>query len=105
MEVGESADEGLLRELREETGYAPDKFEKLGGFFATPGFSTEYFHLYLAQKLRPSPLQGDADGRIELVRVPLAEVPGLIGTGKIRDCKSVAGLLTVLGLFQDRLEH
>jgi len=103
LEPGESPDQGLLRELREETGYTADSFERLGGFYATPGYSTEYFHLYLARSLRPSPLKADADERIEVVRVPLEEVPRLIRSGEIRDCKSFAALLAVLHLFPDRL--
>lgn len=84
------------RELREETGFAARKMERVGGFYSSPGFCSEYLHLYLASDLHPSPVPGEEDENIELVRVPLAQVPHLIASGEICDGKSYAGLLTAL---------
>jgi len=90
----ESAAEAVRRELREETGYSPQKIEKLGGFYSAPGYCTEYLHLYLATDLISSPLQAEDTESIELVRVPLDDIPNLIASGKIYDAKSIAGLLS-----------
>jgi ADP-ribose pyrophosphatase len=79
--------------MREETGFLPQKVEKLGGFYSSPGFCTEYLYLYLASDLVPKPLQAEDSESITLVRVPLAEIPGLIASGAICDAKSIAGLL------------
>jgi ADP-ribose pyrophosphatase len=96
IDPGESPEDAVRREMREETGFLPRKVEKLGGFYSTPGFCTEYLYLYLASDLELKPLQAEDSESISLVRVPLAEIPGLISSGTICDAKSIAGLLTFL---------
>jgi len=96
IEPGEDPVACVRRELREETGFLPQKVERLGGFYSTPGYGTEYLHLYLATELVPSPLQAEDSESIRLVRVPLAQIPALITSGEICDAKSIAGLLTFL---------
>ena len=96
IEPGEDAVATVRRELREETGYLPRKVERLGGFYSTPGYCTEYLHLYLASDLVPSSLNAEDTEGIKLVRVPISQIPGLITSGSICDAKSIAGLLIFL---------
>ena len=96
IDPGEETEATVRREMREETGYLPKKVERLGGFYASPGFCTEYMHLYLAYDLVPDRLYAEDTDSIELVRVPLSEVAGLIASGDICDAKSIAGLLLYL---------
>jgi ADP-ribose pyrophosphatase len=93
IEPGEDVEECVRRELREETGFLPQKIERLGGFYSSPGYCTEYLHFFLATDLTPSPLQAEDSENIELVRVKLGEVLGLIKSGDICDAKSMAALL------------
>ena len=93
IDPGETPEEAVRREMREETGFLPRKVAKLGGFYSSPGFCTEYLHLYLAGDLVASPLQAEDSESISLVRVPLSQIPGLIASGAICDAKSIAGLL------------
>ena len=83
----------VRREMQEETGYLPRKVERLGGFYSTPGYCTEYLHLYLATDLIPSQLYAEDTESIKLTRVPISQIPSLITSGKICDAKSIAGLL------------
>ncbi len=96
IEPGEDAVATVRRELREETGYLPRKVERLGGFYSTPGYCTEYLYLYLAGDLVPSSLNAEDTESIELVRVPISQISGLITSGSICDAKSIAGLLIFL---------
>jgi len=96
IEPGEDPVATVRRELREETGYLPRKVEHCGGFYSTPGYGTEYLHLYLATDLIPSPLIAEDTESIELVRVPISQIPSLIASGSICDAKSIAGLLIFL---------
>jgi ADP-ribose pyrophosphatase len=96
IDSGEDPADAVRREMQEETGYLPEKVERLGGFYSSPGFCTEYLHLYLATDLTPSQLYAEDTGSIRLVRTPIAEIPGLITSGSICDAKSIAGLLTFL---------
>ncbi len=96
IEEGETPEEAVKRELQEEIGYLPGKVTRLGGFYAAPGYCTEYLHLFLATDLKPSQLTAEDTDEIEIVRVPVSEIKGLIESGQICDAKSVAGLLQFL---------
>ncbi len=96
IEKGEDAAAAVVREMQEETGYKPQKLVFLTGFYTTPGFSTEYLHLYLATDLVPSRLRAEDTAGIELVRVPASQITELITSGKIQDAKTIAGLLLFL---------
>jgi ADP-ribose pyrophosphatase len=96
IDPGEDAEAAVIRELQEEIGFRPGRLERLGGFYSAPGYATEYIHLYLAADLVPGRLHAEDTDEIKLVRVPLAQVPDLISSGKIEDAKSIAGLLYFL---------
>jgi ADP-ribose pyrophosphatase len=96
IDPGEDAEAAVRREMGEETGFSPKTVKRLGGFYSSPGFCTEYLHLYLATDLVPKRLEADDTEGIEVVRTPVGQIPGLIDDGAICDSKSVAGLLTYL---------
>ena len=100
IDPGEEPRDCAQRELQEETGYRAGKMERIGGFYTSPGYCTEFIHLFLATDLELSPLRADADETIELVRLPLTHVAQLISSGEICDAKTVAGLLTVLLMYR-----
>lgn len=98
IDPDEDAEESVRRELQEEIGFLPQKIERLGGFYSTPGYCTEYLYLYLATDLKPSRLEAEDTEDIEVVKVPLLQIPALIDSGDICDAKSIAGLLRFLHL-------
>jgi ADP-ribose pyrophosphatase len=81
------------REMREETGMAADRLEKVGEFFLVPGYSTEFMAVFLAADLRPDPLPGDADEFLQVERIPLHDALRMAEGGQIPDAKSLAALL------------
>lgn len=96
IDAGENPETAVRRELQEEIGYLPQRIERLGGFYSTPGYCTEYLYLYLATDLTPSQLYAEDTGSIEVVRVPISQITELISSGRICDAKSIAGLLAFL---------
>ena len=96
IDLGEEPIDSVRRELQEEIGYFPRKIDKLGGFYATPGYGTEYLHCFVATDLVPARLMAEDTDDIELVRVSPAEIPRLIASGEICDAKSIAALLMFL---------
>jgi ADP-ribose pyrophosphatase len=94
VEEGESPLETAKRELAEETGLHGGEWVEVAAFFTSPGYSDEKLHLFLATGLSrgdPSPV-GDED--LELVRVPLEQVPSLVE--ECEEGKTLVGLLLLL---------
>lgn len=81
------------RELREETGYRAENFVLLGEVWPTPGLSNELMKIYLASGLKPDPLPQDVDEEITVVALPLSQLILMARDGRIRDAKSIIGIL------------
>ena len=96
IDPGEDTETAVIREMQEETGYRPQKLKRLGGFYSSPGFCTEYLHVYLATDLVPGRLYAEDTEAIELVRMPPDDIIKLITSDKIEDAKTIAGLLYYL---------
>jgi ADP-ribose pyrophosphatase len=77
-------EKAALRELLEETGYSGDSVEYLGAVNPNPAIFNNLCHTYLVEKARKtSPKNLDPDEDIEVVLVPLSEIPTLIERGMI----------------------
>lgn len=91
--------EAAAREMLEETGYRAGRVERLGDIAPNPAILNNRCHSFLATGLE---LVGDPvmDGAedIEVVTVPLAEVPGLIAGGEISHALVVVAFTYMLGL-------
>lgn len=97
IEPGETPRQAARRELREETGYRARNFKYLFNFFPSPGFLSERMSLVEARGMTLSKAQPDADERIRLGRFTLAQLRRMIAGRKIRDAKTLVGLLWLLG--------
>ncbi|MBX7065752.1 MAG: NUDIX hydrolase [Parachlamydiales bacterium] len=93
LEKGEEPLACAKRELQEETGFAAKKIKPFGGFYSAPGFCDEFLHMFLAEDLYPSPLPPDDGEMIDLLPVTLNEAKHLITENRIRDAKTIAGIL------------
>jgi ADP-ribose pyrophosphatase len=93
LEKGEDPAVCAAREIREETGFAADKIEKIGAFYLAPGYSTEFMHVYLARELRHDPLEADADEFLSVEILSIAEAIQRSERGEIPDAKTLAALL------------
>lgn len=93
MEPGENALAGAKRELLEETGYTARSWQKILDVFPTPGFVSEKMIVYVARNLRAGRARPEEDEKIVSKAFALSELEDSIRTGKLRDAKSVAGIL------------
>ena len=63
----------------------------IGGLFSTPGFCSEYLHLFIALDLEESPLQPDEDEEIDCVTLSSTQLSEMIQEHLIEDAKTIAG--------------
>jgi ADP-ribose pyrophosphatase len=94
VEDGESPLASAQRELREETGLHGGEWTEVATLFTTPGFCDEKMHLFIATGLEHGEAHPEGTEEIEIVRVPLADVPALVA--ETEDAKTLAGLLLLL---------
>ncbi len=92
-EEGEDALATAKRELAEEIGKGAHTWRHLTTFWASPGFSDEEIHVYLATDLYDEHAEADENERIEIETVPLSQLDGVI-----RDCKDSKTLVGLLWL-------
>ena len=97
IEKGEAPLATAKREIIEETGFKAKQWTKIAGFYTAPGFCTEFMHVYVARGLSPATADGDADEILKPVRMTIDAALKLIKSRKIRDAKTIAGLLIYHG--------
>lgn len=92
-EPGESALESAERELAEECGLRAGRWEEGPSFYTAPGFSTELLTLFLATNLSAVDVTPPEDEALERSWLTLADALAAIDDGRIRDAKSLVGIL------------
>jgi ADP-ribose diphosphatase len=93
IDAGESELSAAKRELLEETGYSARSWKRVLRFWASPGFVAEAMSIYMARDLTAGAAQPEADEAIELNLVPLSQAVAMVMENKIRDAKTIAGVL------------
>ena len=93
IEPGEAPLAAAKRELIEETGFRARSWSRLVKYYASPGFLAEHMQVFLAEDIRPGVAEPEADEKIELLHIPLAELVMMIKTGKVEDAKTILSVL------------
>jgi len=101
IDEGESPAEAAIREVEEETGYrvTPEKLRFLTSCFSSPGYSTEQFHLFIAEVTKSDKTSKGGGLEEEHEKITLVEMSReaffkAIHDGSIRDAKTIlAGLM------------
>jgi len=96
IDEGESVKEAAARELKEETGYTAKRLSEFLDVFPTPGFLEERMHILLAEGLKAGEAEPEADEKIISHAYGVNELKRMMKQGKLRDGKSIAGILYYL---------
>ena len=94
LEPGEDPEAAGRRELEEETGLTPGRFESIGQFMLMQGGCDEMLHLFAAQATLPAPgVQGthglqDEHEDIRLHILPAADAFALLDANRIQNATS-----------------
>lgn len=94
LEPGEEPEAAARRELQEETGLHGGEWVEAASILSSPGFTDERIHLFVARGLEEGDADLDEGEELEVVRVPVSELPGLLP--EVEDAKTLAGLLLYL---------
>jgi len=97
IEKGEGPLATAKREIVEETGFKAKRWDKIADFYTAPGFCDERMHVYVARDLTPAKADGDDDEILRPVRMTIDAALKLIRTRRIRDAKTIAGLMLYHG--------
>ena len=99
VEGGAAEGEDLLdaagRELREETGYAAERWQEIARLHLSNSVSDEEAVCFLATRLRPGRAEPEGTERLQVRWVPFAEALAMAGDGRITDALSVVALQRV----------
>jgi ADP-ribose diphosphatase len=93
LEPGESPLLTAQRELAEECGLTATRWEEGPAFYTAPGFSTELLTIFLATDLHTVDARPPEDEALERSWLTLADALAAIDDGRIRDAKSLVGIL------------
>ena len=99
VDSGESADAAAQRECEEEIGRVPERVERLGAWYPTPGYCDEEMIFFRATGLRApaqnSPHKPDPDEDITARTFTLADARAMVTRGEIVDLKTVYALTLI----------
>ena len=97
VEEGEKPESAARRELIEETGYSGGEWEPLGSLASSPSLKDNWAYLFLARGVEetsaPDP---DEHELVEVIKVPVEELPDLVLTGEIVSSSGVAAVMLAL---------
>ena len=97
LEPGEDMETAARRECAEEAGLYPQRVERVGAFYPTPGYCDELMVFYRLTGLRAlqTPAAPDDDEVLEPRTFGLDEARRLVAGGGVMDMKTVLGLRLV----------
>src|SRR5206468_2044070 len=96
----ENPEEGIKREIEEETGYRVPVVQKVFEAYSSPGTVTEIIYFFIAE-YNASMKVNDGGGlkeeheEIEVMEIPFEEAMQMIDSGEIKDAKTIMLLLYV----------
>lgn len=92
VEEGSDALTTANKELQEEIGYRAEKLTKLGVLTMSPGYISQKTHVFLAEGLVPSKLEGDEVEELEMRSQPFSAFEELIDSGELNEARMISAL-------------
>jgi ADP-ribose diphosphatase len=91
------------KELQEEVGFKAGKIDHLTTLTMSPGYFTQKTHVFFAQDLSESKLDGDEIEDLEIVRYPIAKFEDLVAKGELHESRVIAALFLAREKLQEEI--
>ena len=98
LKPGEDPSDCARRELIEECSLKAGRLTPLFSCFLAPGYSTELIHGFIGEDLVQVEAQPEEDEHLGVEIFALEDLLPMIDDGRIRDAKTIAGLLSLFRL-------
>lgn len=105
LEYGEDHRDCAVRELSEETGFTADELIYLGGFYTSPGFSSELLHIYLALGLHAGKSHLDEGEFLNVEKLSLRQLIRMVMANEIEDAKTMIAVLKAEKVLKERAKE
>lgn len=92
VDAGEQPIESANRELQEEIGFGAHKIEPLRSLYSGPSHMYGLMHVFVAQDLYPSVLEGDEPEPLEIVHFPLTDIDKLLADPTFAEARNLSAL-------------
>lgn len=92
VDEGETPIESANRELQEEIGFGAKKMDFLRALYSGPSHMYGLMHVFVAQDLYPSKLEGDEPEPLEVVRYPLDKIDELLADLTFAEARNLSAL-------------
>ena len=96
IDLGESAEQAAIRELKEEIGMGSNHLIPLKQVVLAPSYFSSRMTLFIAQDLYSDQLVGDEPEPLEVIRWPLAQAEELLTHLDFSEARSITALLLAL---------
>lgn len=100
---GELPEVTAVRELQEESGFTATHLHYMASMLSSPGVTDSTVEIFLATGLQRGDAQphGPEEDAMEIITVPFSEALAMIDDGRLRDSKSVFGVLLAAQRYGD----
>lgn len=92
VDPNENLIEAANRELQEEIGFAARKLSPLRSLYSGPSHGYGLMHVYVAEDLYPSVLQGDEPEPLDVVYYPIAKIDELLANPDFAESRNLSAL-------------
>lgn len=102
VDAGEAPIESANRELQEEIGFAAQKLTPLRPLYTAPSHMYGLMHLFVAEDLVPSKLEGDEPEPLDIVYYPLNEIDRLLAAPEFAESRNLAALFLLKAFLNEK---